>query len=45
MRALVAVASGAILLAVIFGVLVWKGWLRDDRTGSAGGESAVKAAF
>ena len=31
MRALVAVASGAILLAVIFGVLVWKGWLRDDR--------------
>ena len=31
MSALVAVASGAILLAVIFGVLVWKGWLRDDR--------------
>ena len=31
MRALVAMASGAILLAVIFGVLVWKGWLRDDR--------------
>lgn len=31
MYALVAVASGAIVLAVIFGVLVWRGWLRDDR--------------
>ncbi len=31
MYTLVGVASGAILLAVLFGVLVWRGWLRDDR--------------
>lgn len=31
MIALVGVASGAIVLAVIFGILVWRGWLRDDR--------------
>lgn len=31
MVALVAVASGAIVLAVVFGILVWRGWLRDDR--------------
>lgn len=31
MNALLGVASGAIVLAVIFGVLVWRGWLRDDR--------------
>lgn len=31
MNALVGVASGAIVLALIFGIMVWRGWMRDDR--------------
>lgn len=31
MYMLVGVAVGAILLAVVFGIMVWRGWMRDDR--------------
>lgn len=31
MNALLGVASGAIVLAVVFGIMVWRGWMRDDR--------------
>ncbi|HIZ26147.1 MAG TPA: response regulator [Candidatus Barnesiella merdipullorum] len=31
MNTLLGVTSGAIVLAVIFGIMVWRGWMRDDR--------------